>query len=163
MSTNHTDAAIPSIDKILVPIDTTLLSRKAANYGIHLAEVEKAKELVVLHIVEDVKRGGAIGLRAKYGDVKLVEGFRKAKEESAKKIIIPLEEEAKKRGVNIKSEIMYSQGKSVAKDITKYANKNNFDMIVIGGGDLSPKYLLVGGSIANGVIKNSKCPVLVMR
>jgi nucleotide-binding universal stress UspA family protein len=163
MSTNHTDATIPSIDKILVPIDTTLLSKKAANYGIHLAAVEKAKELVVLHIVEDVKGGGAIGLRAKYGDVKLVEGFRKAKEGSAKQIIRPLEEEAKKKGVNMKSEIMYSQGKSVVKAITEYANKNNFDMIVIGGGDLSPKYLLVGGSIANGIIKKSKCPVLVMR
>jgi nucleotide-binding universal stress UspA family protein len=163
MNKNQTDTTISSIDKILVPIDTTSLSMKAANYGIHLAEVEKAKELVVLHIVEDVKGGGAIGLRAKYGDVKLVEGFRKAKEQSAEQIMRPLEEEAKKKGVNMKGEIMHSQGKSVAKVISKYANENNFDIIVIGGGDLSKKYLVVGGSVANGVIKNSKCPVLVMR
>jgi nucleotide-binding universal stress UspA family protein len=37
------------------------------------------------------------------------------------------------------------------------------DIIVIGGGDLSKKYLVVGGSVANGVIKNSKCPVVVIR
>ena len=78
-SKNYNDTNIPSINKILVPVDTTRLSRKAANYGIHLAEVEKAKELIVIHIMEDIKQGGAIGLRARYGDVRLVEGFRKAK------------------------------------------------------------------------------------
>jgi nucleotide-binding universal stress UspA family protein len=154
---------IPSIDKILVPIDTTSLSRKAANYAIHFAEIEKAKELIVLHIIEDVKGGGAIALRAKYGDTKLVEGFRKAKKDSAEEIIRPLEEEAKIKGVNMKGEIIYAQGKSVVKSITEYANKNDVDIIVIGGGDLSKKYLVVGGSVANGVIKNSKCPVVVIR
>jgi nucleotide-binding universal stress UspA family protein len=87
-SKNYNDTRIPSIDKILVPVDTTPLSRKAANYGIHLAEVEKAKELIVIHIIEDVKQGGAIGLRARYGDVKLVEGFRKAKKNSAEEMLI---------------------------------------------------------------------------
>jgi nucleotide-binding universal stress UspA family protein len=162
-SNNHSYTNIPSIDKILVPIDTTSLSRKAANFGIHLAEIEKAKELIVIHIVEDVKGGGAIALRAKYGDVKLVEGFRKAKKDSAEEIMRPIEEEAKKKGVNIKGEIIYAQGKSVVKAITEYATKNDVDIIVIGGGDLSKKYLVVGGSITNGVIKNSKCPVVIMR
>jgi nucleotide-binding universal stress UspA family protein len=162
-SNNRNNTTIPSIDKILVPIDTTALSRKAANYAIHLAELEKAKQLIVLHIVEDVKGGGAIALRAKYGDVKLVEGFRKAKEDSAQEVMRPLEEEAKKKGVNTKGEIIYARDKSVAKAITEYANKNDVDIIVIGGGDLSKKYLVVGGSVANGVIKNSTCPVVVMR
>jgi hypothetical protein len=31
---------------------------KAANYGIHLAELEKAKDLIVMHVVEDIKQGG---------------------------------------------------------------------------------------------------------
>jgi nucleotide-binding universal stress UspA family protein len=157
------NTTLPSIDKILVPIDATSLSRKAANYAIHLAEVEKAKELVVLHVVEDVKGGGAIALRAKYGDVKMVEGFRKAKKDSAEQVMKPLQEEAKKRGVNMKGEIIYSQGTSVVQDITQYAKKNDVDIIVIGGGDLSKKYFIIGGSVADGVIKKSKCPVLVMR
>jgi hypothetical protein len=38
---------------------------KAANYAIHFAELEKTKELIVMHVVEDIKQGGAIGLRAK--------------------------------------------------------------------------------------------------
>jgi nucleotide-binding universal stress UspA family protein len=162
-SKNYNDTRIPFINKILVPIDTTRLSRKAANYGIHLAEVEKAKELIVIHIMEDVKQGGAIGLRARYGDVRLVEGFRKAKKSSVEEMLRPIEEEARKKRVNMKGEIVYAQGKSVAKAITDYANKNDIDIIIIGREDLSRKYLVVGGSVSNGVIKNSKCPVIVMR
>lgn len=161
---NKVDTSAPSINKILIPIDKTPLSLKAANYGIHLAEVEKAKEVVVMHVVEDVKQGGAIGLRAKYGDVKLVEGFKKAKTSSAQEMLRPIEEEAKKKGVNIKSEIIYAEDKSVVKAITDYADKNHIDVIVVGGGDVSSKkYLVIGGSVANGIVKKSKCPVMVMR
>jgi nucleotide-binding universal stress UspA family protein len=63
----------------------------------------------------------------------------------------------------MKGEIIYAQGKSVVKAITDYANKNDIDIIVIGSRQMSRKYLVVGGSVANGVIKNSKCPVIVMR
>jgi hypothetical protein len=35
--------------------------------------------------------------------------------------------------VNIKSEIVYAEGKSVVKSITEYASKNHIDLIVIGG------------------------------
>src|SRR6187402_402801 len=98
------DTSIPIVERILVPVDRTPLSMKAANYGIHLAEVEKAKDLIVMHVVEDIKQGGAIGLRAKYGDVKMIEGFREAKVGSAEEMITAIEVEAKKKGVNIKSE-----------------------------------------------------------
>ena len=158
------DTSIPIIERILVPVDRTPLSMKAANYGIHLAEVEKAKDLIVMHVVEDIKQGGAIGLRAKYGDVKMIEGFRKAKVGSAEEMITAIEVEAKKKGVNIKSEIIYAEGKSVGKSITEYANKHRIDLIIIGGRDISHRtYLIVEGSVAMTVIKKSHCPVIVMR
>jgi nucleotide-binding universal stress UspA family protein len=139
------------------------LSMKAASYAIHIAELEKVKELIVMHVVEDIKQGGAIGLRAKYGDTRMIEGFRKANTKSAEEMISPLEEEAKKKGVDVKSEIVYADGKSVVKSIIEYANKNHIDLIVIGGGDVSQRrFLIVGGSIAVGVVKKSKCPVVVM-
>jgi nucleotide-binding universal stress UspA family protein len=132
MNVNHKnkiDTTAPSINKILVPVDRTLLSLKAANYGIHL-----------------------------------VEAFKKAKTSSAEEMLRPIEEEAKKKGINIKSEIIYAENKSVIKAITEYADKNHIDVIVVGGGDVSSKkYLIVGGSVANGIVKNSKCPVMVMR
>jgi nucleotide-binding universal stress UspA family protein len=156
------DISVPIIARILVPVDKAPLSMKAARYAIHLAELEKAKDLIVMHVVEDIKQGGAIGLRAKYGDVRMIEGFRKTKIVSAEEMIRPIEE-AKKKGVNIKSEIVYAEGKSIVKSITEYANKNHIDLIVIGGGDVSQRmFLIVGGSIAVSVVKKSKCPVVVM-
>lgn len=116
-----------------------------------------------MHVVEDIKQGGAIGLRAKYGDVKMIKGFRKAKIVSAEEMIRPIEEEAKKKGLNIKSEIVYADGKSVAKSIIEYASKNHIDLIVIGRGDVSQRmFLIVGGSVALSVVKKSNCPVVVM-
>jgi nucleotide-binding universal stress UspA family protein len=83
---------------------------------------------------------------------------------SAEEMIRAIEEEAKKKGVNIKSEVIYAEGKSVGKSITEYANKNHIDLIVIGGRDISLRtYLIVGGSVAMAVIKKSRCPVIVMR
>ena len=48
--------SIPTIARILVPVDKAPLSMKAASYAIHLAELEKAKELIVMHVVEDITR-----------------------------------------------------------------------------------------------------------
>jgi nucleotide-binding universal stress UspA family protein len=157
------DISVPTIARILVPVDKAPLSMKAASHAIHLAELEKAKDLIVMHVVEDIKQGGAIGLRAKYGDMRMIEGFKKAKTGSAEEMIGPIEGEAKRKGLNIKSEIVYADGKSVVKSITEYASKNHIDLIVIGGGDVSQRrFLIVGGSIAVGVVKKSKCPVVVM-
>ena len=135
MKTNKAaqDISIPTIARILVPVDKAPLSMKAASYAIHLAELEKAKELIVMHVVEDIKQGGAIGLRANYGDVRMIEGFKKAKKNSAEEMIGPIEEEAKKKGVNIKSEIVEADGKSVVKSITEFATKNRIDLFVLKG------------------------------
>ena len=154
---------IPSIKRILVPIDRTPLSIKASTYAIHLAQVEKAEELIMMHVVEDVKQGGAIGLRAKYGDVKMVKGFQRSKERSAQEFIQPIEEQAKKAGLNIKTEIIPAQGQSVVRAIVDYTKRNNIDLIVMGGGDVSKIHLVVNRSITNGVIKKVNCPVVVMR
>jgi nucleotide-binding universal stress UspA family protein len=93
----HNVNSIPSIKKILVPIDKTPLSIKASYYAIHLTELEKAEDLIVMHVVEDVKQGGAIGLRAKYGDVKMVEGFQRSKERSAQELMQPIESKPRKK------------------------------------------------------------------
>lgn len=114
-----------SFKKILVAIDGSPTSAKAANYAIHLAEMECA-ELRALHVIEDVKQGGAIGLRAKYGDVKLVvEAFRNVRTEAASEFMSsPVIESATKAGVKAKSELLLDEGESEAGAITKYADRH---------------------------------------
>jgi nucleotide-binding universal stress UspA family protein len=157
------DTKYSNIKKILVPIDRTLLSIKAARYGIHLAQIENAELLIMINVIEDIKQGGAIGLQAKYGNANLVRDFEDFKKESATGVMKSIIEGEKER-VNIKSEILYAHGKSTAKVIAEYAHRNEIDIIVMGGTKLAKwKYLLIGGSVSAGIINKAKCHVLLIR
>ena len=151
-----------SINRILVPIDGSPTSIKAANYAIYLAKTANA-ELALVNIIEDVKQGGAIGLQAKYGNVSLVEAFKKVRTESAQEWLNQIENAAKKKGVKVKSEILdAADGQSEAKLITEYTKKNDIELIIIGSkGRSGFKGLWIGG-FTNSVIHHSTCPVLVV-
>lgn len=152
----------PFFRRILVPIDGSQVSKKAAEYAIHLAEIEGA-ELVVIHVIEDIKQGGAIGLQARYGNLKIIEGFRKARETSAEQWISGIKEPAQAKGIRIKAEILDDRGNSEAGAIVNYAEKNNVDLIVIGSKGYSRFKRLMVGSVANSVFHLAMCPVMVIR
>jgi nucleotide-binding universal stress UspA family protein len=151
-----------SIKKILAPVDGSSESVKALQYATHLAELEASDaELIVIHVLEDVKQGGAIGLQAKYGNVRLVEGFKRARKKAALEWLKQIEEAAKKRGIRSKTEILDVGSK--VEVIIDYAEKNSVDLIVIGSRGLTGFKRLLLGSTANAVITNSPCPVMVVR
>jgi nucleotide-binding universal stress UspA family protein len=151
-----------SLKKILVPIDGSPASTKAADYAIHIACYEKS-EIVLLHVLEGVKQGGAIGLQARYGNTRLFEGLQKIRMESMEHHVSQIKSAAEKEKVNIKSEILNDSGVSEVGVITRYAEKNNIDLIVIGSRGLSKFRRMLLGSVANAVVSHSKCPVLVVR
>ena len=151
------------IKKILVPIDGSDLSWKAARYAIHLAKADNA-EITALNVIEDIKQGGAIGLQAKYGNVSIVDAFRKARRGSAEQWIKKIDAEAKSQGVQFKGKIVDDEDiTSEAGVIIEYAVKNRFDLIVMGSKGRSKLKRLLTGGIANAVMNNSKIPVLVVR
>jgi nucleotide-binding universal stress UspA family protein len=60
-------------------------------------------------------------------------------------------------------EILYKdRGKSVAWLVTDYARRHDTDLIVIGIRGQSKFKQFLEGNVANGVISNSSCPVLVV-
>jgi nucleotide-binding universal stress UspA family protein len=151
-----------SLRKILVPADGSDASVNALNYAAHLAELEgRDAELIVMHVLEDVKQGGAIGLQAKYGNIRLVEGFKKARREAALKWLKTIEEAAKKKGIRLKTEVL--DGDSEVQVIIDYAKKNSVDLIVIGSRGLSKVKQLLLGSVADALIRHAPCPVMVIR
>src|SRR5918993_3902053 len=112
------------IKKILVPIDGSDLSYRAAEYAVHLARTEKA-EVTALNVVEDIKQGGAIGLQAKYGNVSLVDAFRKVRKDSAEQWMNKISQQAESQGVAFKSEIIDDEDvSSEAGVITEFAQRN---------------------------------------
>jgi nucleotide-binding universal stress UspA family protein len=135
---------------------------KALQYAAHLAELEASDaELIALHVLEDIKQGGAIGLQAKYGNVRLVEGFKRARRKAALEWLKQIEEAAKKKGIRLKSEVL--DGDSKVEIIIDYANENSVDLIVMGSRGLTGFKRRLLGSVANAVVSNASCPVMVVR
>jgi nucleotide-binding universal stress UspA family protein len=155
-------SSIAPIRKILVPVDGSGASVKALQYAAHLAELEDSNaELIVVHALEDVKQGGAIGLQAKYGNVRLVEGFKKARRKAASEWLKQIEEAARKKGIRIKSEVL--DGDSKAGVIIDYAGENRVDLIVVGSRGLTGFKRLLLGSVSDAIVGNAPCPVMVVR
>ena len=152
-----------AIKKILVPVDGSDLSFKAVDYAIHLAKADNA-EITALNVVEDIKQGGAIGLQAKYGNVSLVDAFRKVRKDSAEQWMNKISQEAKSEGVTFKSEIIDDEdATSEAGVITGYAQQHNVDLIVIGSKGRSKLDRLLTGGVTNSVVNSAKTPVLIVR
>ena len=150
-----------SIKKILVPVDGSEISFKAASYATHVAKLVKA-ELIAINIIEDVKQGGAIGLQERYGNISLVNAFKKARKGSAQESLVKIQDSAEKIGVKVKSVILDADGKNEKKMVPEYAVKNNVDLIIIGSkGQSRFKGLWVGG-FTNSVLHHSTVPVLVV-
>lgn len=152
-----------AIKKILVPVDGSDLSFKAADYAIHLAKADNA-EITALNVVEDIKQGGAIGLQAKYGNVSLVDAFRKVRKDSAEQWMNKISQEAKSEGVTFKSEIIDDEdATSEAGVITGYAQQHKVDLIVIGSKGRSKLERLLTGGVTNAVVNSANTPVLVVK
>jgi nucleotide-binding universal stress UspA family protein len=151
-----------TVKRILVATDGSDSSIRAANFAIHLCKLEKA-DLVILHVLPDIKQGGVIGLRAKYGDLKMVSAFLQAKANEANKWIEPIQKNAKKNGVSSKMEILENDGTSVVGIITKYARKNQIDLIAVGTRGLSKFKRLLVGSVTSAITSHSHCPVLLVK
>ena len=151
-----------SLQKILVPVDGSDASVKALQYATHLAELEaNDAQLMVVHVLEDVKQGGAIGLQAKYGNVRLVEGFKRARRDAALEWLKQVEVAAKKKRIQLKTEVL--DGNSRVKVIIDYAKKNSVDLIVLGSTGLTGFKRLLLGTMANAIVSSAPCPVMVVR
>jgi nucleotide-binding universal stress UspA family protein len=146
---------------ILLAFDISDGSLKAAEYAIHISEQERA-ELVLVHVLDDIKQGGVIGLRARYGDIDLVDTYLKVRRNKAIEWIQPIQKKATDKGIETRIEILQEERNSKIGVLTQYIKDNNIDLVVIGSLGLS-KFEQLIGSFSSGIIRYSKCPVMVTR
>ncbi|HET7643180.1 MAG TPA: universal stress protein [Nitrososphaeraceae archaeon] len=148
--------------KILFAFDGSNASTKAVKYAIHLALLENS-DLIFIHVIENIKQGGVIGLRAKYGDMKLVNAYTKTRIKNAQEWIKPIEKSAKDKGIKTRVEILEDDSNSLIGFLITFAEKNKVDLIVIGTRGISKFKRLLMGSVASGIVHHSKCPVLLIK
>lgn len=153
-----------SITKILVPLDGSKSSEKAAEYAIDIAKKRKAK-LIAVHVMH---------LPAYAFTPTPIEGMPAStvapvplavsseERRMAESYLNKVREKANKAKVTLETKIIENQP-SIVHAIAKVAEKEKCDLIVMGtkGRTGIKRFLL--GSVASGVVTYAPCPVLVIR
>jgi nucleotide-binding universal stress UspA family protein len=139
---------------ILVPFDLSNKSFHAFKIALDMAKKYDSKITILTCIQVDTWHHKFYDSRA---DAELLKNQKKAITPNIEK----LENLAKKLNISMKSQILRSV--SVVKDITTYAKSHKFDLIVMGSHGRTGMDKLILGSVANGVLQKSSCPVLIIK
>jgi nucleotide-binding universal stress UspA family protein len=144
-------------NRILVPLDGSDFSFRAAKYAIDLARLTDG-EIMCVHAVGDLSyieyMGPGILTVTRY-----IDEAKKQTEEWFSQVRAM----AAKEGVKIKAADTIFNLPSVAESIVNYASEQKVDLIVIGTRGRSGLKRLVLGSVASSVVAHAGCPVLVVR
>ena len=139
---------------ILVPFDLSGSSTRAFKIALDMAQKYDSKITLLTCVEKDT-------CRHYYYDARIYSDLLKKKTKAAKKSIEKLEEMAKKVGVPIKLQILKSE--SVPQDITSFAKSKKVDLIVMSSHGRTGLDKLILGSVANGVVQRTRCPILLLK
>jgi nucleotide-binding universal stress UspA family protein len=148
--------------KILVAIDGSEQSMKAADYAISLADKYNSK-LIAVHMIDlsQPKLGGdASGLIT--GAINPLAELEAARKESLH-WINNVAELARRQHIQFESEIIEDVVSRIGGVIVNYAEKEMVDLIVIGTRGRSGIKKLLIGSVASDVLHYAHCPVMIVK
>jgi nucleotide-binding universal stress UspA family protein len=152
------DGEIPPLRTILVPVDGSEWSFRAAKYAIKIAKMSNA-QIVCVHAIVSLPATAYANVNAGV----LVPRYMEEAKKEAQKWFDEIDAIAKKAGVvRLSTEIMLDVS-SVTEVLITYAERNNVDLIVIGTKGRTGLKKFVLGSVASGVVSHAECPVLVVR
>jgi len=144
------------IRKILVPVDGSEDSFRAARFALDIARLKNSKvtALYVIHVPAYLIGGaepGAVFLPRLDEEKKI-----------GQKYVERVRGMGKEAGVDVQT-VVVDCCPSVVETITEYSKVNKIDLIVMGtkGRTGIKRFLL--GSVADGVVTHAPCPVLVVR
>lgn len=140
--------------RILVPVDGSLTSERAAQKAIALANISKG---AINFLSVATITGSLAGLPASQLSLPkdVLEKIKQSDNAVLKKILTKVPK-------NIPVKIYHETGKP--RDvILEFAEKLNSDIIIMGSRGLNPAESILIGSVSQYLIENAKCPVLVVK
>jgi nucleotide-binding universal stress UspA family protein len=136
--------------KILVGMDGSSNSMRGLNEAISLARQSQGV-ITGIHVLPEFPPAYDINIKS----------YRVQLSKQAKKFMEFAKTSAARHGIEFNEKIASS--KNAVDAIVGFASKSKFDVIVIGSRGLgSPKANYIG-SVAHGIVNNSKVPVLVVK
>jgi len=139
---------------ILVPYDLSEASGHAFKVALDIAQKYGSTITILTCIEGDAWHHRFYDSRA---DNELLKKQKKIAEVYVKK----LEDMAKKRNIQTKSRILKTM--SVVTQITDFAKVAKNDLIVMGSHGRTGLDKLILGSVANGVVNRTRCPILIVK
>lgn len=142
--------------KILVPIDGSAASRKAADTAIETAK-EKSAELTFIYVVNipDIMTDAQYGMRTRDD----IFALKASTEETGKRFLDKFVDELDTGYLAVKKVVVSGQPDY---EIVKLASEGEFNLIVMGRRGFSRIKRFFVGSVTQRVISDSPCPVLVV-
>lgn len=157
------------ISKILVAIDGSDISMKAAECAVDLAKLYNA-DLLALHVLPEEIRYSDLVHPVSTDAPNTVAPITSAKGiielsilEAEDKWFSRIRKNTIEAGiVNFSSDVVVAN-KSVVAEITEYAESHDINLIVIGTRGRSGLKKMLLGSVASGVVTYVHCPVIVVK
>ncbi|WP_078427727.1 universal stress protein [Alkalihalobacterium alkalinitrilicum] len=137
--------------KILLAYDGSEHSKRAGENAIHIAKCGGAESILEIVYAVDATKAKHDVL-SNWNSLSL--------EEKRKELLTGVTKKASDEGV--KYEIKILQGEA-GPSIIKYANENNFDLVIIGSRGLDRIQEFVLGGVSHKVAKRVKCPILIVK
>lgn len=142
--------------KILVPVDGSSTSNLGLNEALRLAADQKA-QVQILHI-KDLQLA-----HLNYSGLVSVTGLERAANEAAEKVLSDAKALAEASGIDAKLSLHETETSQVAGVIVEEAKRWQADLIVMGThGRRGLEHMLLG-SEAEGVVRKTPVPVLLVR
>lgn len=138
--------------KILIPTDGSKTAEVAIRHGVGLAK-ELGAKVYGLYVI-DISAFAGIPTEA------IWESMRSLLEEEGKRALATVERTAKEQGVQY--ELLIREG-IPSEDVTKVAEDEGTDLIVMGTAGRTGLNRFLLGSVAEKVVKTAPCPVMVVR
>jgi nucleotide-binding universal stress UspA family protein len=136
--------------KILVTLDGSANSTRGLNEAISLARQSQGI-ITGLHVLPQFPKAHAHKTRP----------IRQQLAKNAQLYMDRAKLSAARHGIEFVPKVAKSD--NIANTIVGYAQKNRFDVIVIGSRGMSAPHATFLGSVANGVVNISKIPVLIVK
>ena len=147
--------------RILVPIDGSPTSNLGLREAIEMAK-DQGATLCLLHIVDEmIVTQGLDGTM--YVTPGYIDEFLAALRKEGEKILAKAEKEVKKRAIKCQTVLSETAGHAVADVIIEQVIKCRADLIVLGTHGRRGITRLVMGSDAEGVVRATPVPVLLVR
>ena len=146
--------------KIVVGVDGSEESMKAAEYAISIAKLYNAELNAITVLTSDIgyiySSPGVESPPLTVKEIILLAG------DEAKKWFDEIKEKANKKGIQLKTESIVAK-KSLLNTILEYVEEHNINLVVVGTRGRSGIKKMLLGSIASGLVTYSPCPVLVIK